>query len=416
MSNRQSEIFDSFIKIAQEKGMISNDSNEAKKKLEQTQRADSLSITDIEALYGVKPNAPKEMEYEHNIMENAHPNSVVVSPSYDKLNGLVENNNERQSIMINIINQTPNGNPTPKKYAEKEFVSALVSLANYLDNSDSEQLRVLADACLMQVYSSKKPLKKQAVGPLAIAGLVALPIGALWIQQHMNAVNEGYEKNHLRLMSELDDFVNASTTWGTIGVSYKQNLLDMVNGFKQRLSGLYDLYKKIEPLVNELERPKDAEELVRISQQPKTNEVIKALHDFHSATYSMLSYVEGIQRNFKSESFKARQTQDKGFLNSLVDKVQFLHGGKGLIADDFDDVNNAIPPYLESINEILNIFKGAQSIVDKAKAELSQAKATDAKLFGGNAEETKTETKPETKSPLHADLGDLSSYLDKFKQ
>jgi len=99
----RSEIFDSFVKIAQEKGMISNDSSEAKKKLEQTGRADSLDASAIEALYGVKPDAPKSMEYKKNIMEVAHPNSVVVSPSYDKLNGLVESEIERQNINLHIV-------------------------------------------------------------------------------------------------------------------------------------------------------------------------------------------------------------------------------------------------------------------------------------------------------------------------
>ena len=107
---RDSEIFNSFIKIAQEKGMISEDAPEkAKKILEKTHRADSLDISAIEALYGVKPNMPKDMEYKRNIIEDAHPNAAIVSPSYDKLNGLVENNNERQDILLNIVNRTPDG-------------------------------------------------------------------------------------------------------------------------------------------------------------------------------------------------------------------------------------------------------------------------------------------------------------------
>src|SRR6185436_13688028 len=104
----RSEIFYNFVKIAQDKGMISEDAPEkAKKKLSKDHRADSLDISAIEALYGVKPNTPKDMEYKRNIIEDAHPNSVVVSPAYDKLNGLVENDQERQNIILNILSKNP---------------------------------------------------------------------------------------------------------------------------------------------------------------------------------------------------------------------------------------------------------------------------------------------------------------------
>src|SRR5574339_473388 len=158
---RRSEIFDSFVKIAQEKGMISEDAPEkAQKKLEKDPRADSLDISAIEALYGTKPDRPKDMDYKYNIIEDAHPNSVVISPSYDKLNGLVENDQERQDIILHILEKTPNGHLTQHKYAEKELVLTLVRLGNALDLQKQDELRVLADTCLDQV--AHKDLKKEA--------------------------------------------------------------------------------------------------------------------------------------------------------------------------------------------------------------------------------------------------------------
>lgn len=150
---RKSEVFEEFVKIAQQKGMVQSD--ETQKKLQKTHRADSLDISAIEALYGVKPNLPKDMEYEDNIMETAHPNSVVTSPSYDKLNGLVENNMERQNIMLHIVNKTPDGLLTQRKYAEKNLLLSLIKVANDLDNKNQKDLRVLADACLLQVSKKK---------------------------------------------------------------------------------------------------------------------------------------------------------------------------------------------------------------------------------------------------------------------
>ena len=62
-------------------------------------RMDSQDIDIIESLYNVKPDS--SVEYERNIIDRAHPHSVVISPAYDKINGLVENENERHDIIRN---------------------------------------------------------------------------------------------------------------------------------------------------------------------------------------------------------------------------------------------------------------------------------------------------------------------------
>jgi hypothetical protein len=62
-----------------------------------------LSIEQIGKLYNTKQKRPEDMDYERNIMEDAHPDSVVISPSYDKLNGLVENENEGQKDRKSVV-------------------------------------------------------------------------------------------------------------------------------------------------------------------------------------------------------------------------------------------------------------------------------------------------------------------------
>ena len=109
---RKSEIFESFVKIAQEQGLLSEaeHAEHTEKDFPETNpRHDSLSIEQIGKLYGVKPDAPEDMEYKRNIIEDAHPNSVVTAPSYDKLNGLVENENEGQNIRLRIVMKDPDG-------------------------------------------------------------------------------------------------------------------------------------------------------------------------------------------------------------------------------------------------------------------------------------------------------------------
>lgn len=158
---RSSDIFERFAKIALDKGLITKASpEELKKKLEENPRMDSLDISAIEALYGVKPDLPKDMQYKKNIVEDAHPESVVVSPSHDKINGLVENINERQNILLRIVNKSPNGHAMQRKYAEKELLLSLVRIANDLDNTGKEELRKLADVCLEQTSKQIKGFEK----------------------------------------------------------------------------------------------------------------------------------------------------------------------------------------------------------------------------------------------------------------
>lgn len=158
----RSDIFDEYAKIASEKGLVklSEESAALKKyKDDAYPRVGSDDISTIEALYGVKP-AENPIKYKHNIMEAAHPNAVIIAPSYDKLNGLVENEIERQNITLNIVMKSTTGKNVTQgpKYAHKDLMMQLVRIANDLDNQNIDELRVIADDCIEQL--EKKNLKK----------------------------------------------------------------------------------------------------------------------------------------------------------------------------------------------------------------------------------------------------------------
>lgn len=156
----RSDIFDNYAKIAEENGLISlaedepssqppkpKESAKLKRyKKDSYPRAGSDDISTIEALYGVKPD--DSIKYEFNIMEAAHPKPVVVSPSYDKINGLFENNIERQNIIHNIVMKPVNGNEVNHKYAEKQLMLELIRVANEMDNQGNDEIRIIADDCL----------------------------------------------------------------------------------------------------------------------------------------------------------------------------------------------------------------------------------------------------------------------------
>lgn len=146
----RSEIFDSYVKSMEEQGFTKKsypNNDEYKKKLEKNNgRADSMDLSDIEILYGVKPNGKDD---ETPIDQKAHPKTVVISPSYDLMNGVVENLQERQNIMVDIALKPADGNINNKRYiiAKTNLLNNLVRIGFLMDSINDNKLTVLADSC-----------------------------------------------------------------------------------------------------------------------------------------------------------------------------------------------------------------------------------------------------------------------------
>lgn len=395
---QRSDIFESFIKIAQDKGLISD---EPKDKRSKQSKTDPASVA---KLYGVEPDAPKDAQYKRNIIEKAHPDSVVISPSYDKLNGLVENNNERQDIILNILKKNPNGHLTAKKYAEQDLVLALVSLGNHLDNTNNDELRILADECLLQTSS----IKKQALAPAAIVGLVggiAVTVGLIYLHQHMNYANEGFIANTNKIIQEVDDLLNSNTNLG-VGYEYNIEFLNTMKMFRQKITEFGLEYNKIVPIITSLDMPRTGKELKEMASKPETTTVINAYKEFRAAASDLLPFIAKVVEDLSSSEYKNRAIKEKGVFTSLLDKTRVLHGGKGLVADDFDDVVQAIAPYKESIIELMDKLKTADSL------EASAAKQIQASQFESTQSFDKPEVKPETKSKsIDEQLSELDKHL-----
>lgn len=422
---KRSEIFDNFVKIAQEKGLVSNDSSEAKKKLEQTRRAGSDDVSTIEALYGVKSDAAKGMDYKSNIMEAAHPNSVVVSPSYDKLHGLVENNIERQNILLNIVNKPVNGNATQHKYAEKELILSLVRIGNDLDDGSNERLRALADTCLAQMKPLKKKakLKKTAQDPITLGvGLVVVTLVGVYLKNHLPFINDGFEQNHEKLVAELDDIINAGDTTLGVGYKYKPAFLQEMGNFRNKLEEFFNITQSVMPIIEKIETPSSGKELMEESKRTNVNEVKQAYDKYRTAYMNFLPYIKDVLKNFASEDYKLRQIEEKGFLSKIVDAPQILHGGKGLVADDFDDVRHALTTYRNSLVEIAKVLRGAQSLQQQATQKLQASMHEGRSDMPDLSPDSSTPQNPsapaqkqETTEDLDQKADQLSKGLESFK-
>jgi hypothetical protein len=179
-----SDVFDEYAKIMEAKGFF--------KKAQQTRiekEDDSDYAEKIKALYGIDI---KLNDSNKDIIEQAHPERVIVAPSYDRVNGLVENIRERHDIMVGICNKPTNGNLTQHRYAEQDLMDELVRIGFSFDNEGNEQISKLADQCAVDLnvdinkkIASLDPQHRiekrawilqtlRAVGPWVARGLMAV--------------------------------------------------------------------------------------------------------------------------------------------------------------------------------------------------------------------------------------------------
>ena len=401
---KRSEIFESFVKIAQEKGMISEADHAEHTETdfhETNPRHDSLSIEQIGKLYNTKPNLPKDMEYKNNIMEDAHPEPLVISPSHDKLNGLVESEVEGQNIRLRIVMKEPDGHLTQRKYAQKDLVLSLVRVANQLDNSDQEDLYKLADTCLAQASG---PIQKKGWVLPVVIGAAAL-LSALYAKQHLRFHSDGFERDYQKTIEEIDDLLTSNTNFG-VGYSYTPAFIQTVNQLKTVLAELHGEIQKINPLLARLDKPHTAPELMKMSGDAESQEVIRELESFKQEVEKVEPFLRKVVANFSNESYKQRSISQKGALTSIIDAPEILHGGKGLIADDFDDVAHALQTLMVDVANISKTLIGYENTKQKIAQELQESQEETKEIFNPavptkktQVEETGKETGKETAEP-----------------
>ena len=387
---RNSDVFNEFLKIAQKKGLISSDDeaqhNDKPWKPEHTEknittnRVSGLSIEQIGKLYHVKPPMPKEMEYQYNIMEDAHPEPVVISPSYDKLNGLVESEIEGQNIRARIVMKEPDGHLIQRKYAQ-QLILSLVRIANDLDNRNQNQLCKLADTCLMQasqLTAGKKVLYKVAILPFLV-GSAVMALGAFYLKQHLPFHSDGFSTDYQKAISEIDDLLNSNSNM-EVGYDYSPAFLQIVSKLKTDLGTLDETVQKVMPLIERVQIPREAGELQQVLQQDTTQDAIQAVKELKEVWSNLLPEINGVITDFSSEQFKQHAITHKGVLTSWVD-AWGLHGGASLVADDFDDVKHALQALKQDINNIGKTLVGAERFKQSAQQQIQQSQQEAEKTF-----------------------------------
>ncbi len=394
----KSDIFERYAEIALKEGLITNaekESSEHKKyKNESHPRAGSDDISTIEALYGLKP---KDIEYEYNIIEQAHPHPVVVAPSYDKLNGLVENGNERQSIIVDIVlkNPTSFGGHNQHKYAKQELLKQLVRIANDMDNKNQEDLRVLADNCLDKMSGKEEPIVKEALAPLVWAALIGATtvMGYLYHTQHMDNKDNGILQNIKTSIDSINSLTDDDHFWRS---NLRPGFKNEMNSLKEDLETLLSETEDYLSLKDTISSPSNIKDMAKLSVHKEDAE--SKISNFKNHLMTLTPRIAQTSENLSREDYKNQQYESRTWLDKLRISDIF-HGGGGLFADKFDALKQSLNPLLVSIESTLKSMNDAKKHVAKlqnriiAKHKQVQSKHVDLNKQVNKQEPKKVEVK-----------------------
>jgi len=318
-------------------------------------------------------------------MEQAHPEPAVILPAHDKINGLVENEMERQNININVIRDKKFHVFYSHKYAADQLSMELIRIANDLDNRDKTELRSLADECLNKL----SPIKKEAIGPLAIvAGAAAAILGTIWVYQHISSANQGLTVSLQDAISKLDNLKDDSDFGeNTLKQEFKTNLQQ----FKNELSSLLAETKQFESIKSKVFMPSSHKQLMDMGKTlgaeakasvTKFSENLKERGEKITDFIDMLGNTEYVRS----------QIQDESVVRQIMGPLKDLWSGKGkwsLMSDDFERLQMSLKSLAEAINSTNDLLenrlaafqeKAAETIVNREKKkEESEKKKEEAK-------------------------------------
>lgn len=202
MKLKRSEIFENYAKIALEKGLIDNKIIATAEAMTQEDKyKNSEYKKNIEQLYHVNLD-------NKDILDEAHPKSVIVGPAYDKTNALVENLKERHDVMVGIVNKMPGSDNIGHKYASahNDLLSELIKIGYSMDNKRIDDLRILADSCSERI--TKKAFLPLIAGGVAlplIAGGVAAVVALIAIINHTTPSDQGVFNNCEKAIVEITE-------------------------------------------------------------------------------------------------------------------------------------------------------------------------------------------------------------------
>jgi len=201
MKLAHSEVFQNLTNLLEEKGLVKNAQEE-----KTNPRYGSDDLETIELLYGVTPNGKDD-----DILDQAHPERVIISPAHDKMNGVVENLKERSNVMCGIALRPTRGLLTQEIYAKahNELLESLLATGTLMDLKGEDKIAKFADSCSERLVNAS--MEKTAVVPIGVGAAVGIAAAVAAVAASLYAINnpakQGVKQSVESALEEIDGAV-----------------------------------------------------------------------------------------------------------------------------------------------------------------------------------------------------------------
>lgn len=277
-----SEVFDNYADAMKDQGLVAEaDYADA--------RVGSDDVSDIDAFYNLKTD--KE---DKHIIDQAHPFMAVVSPSYDLMNGVVENIRERHNVMVGIALREPRGHLTQHRYvhAKKELVDELVRIGFTLDHNDEHGLMKLADSC-------SERLVKVAYWWLIPAGVAAV-LGGVAAVNKTKPSDQGVLNNIENTLEQIEEARAEVPNLSNV----TDNLVNIINQFKSYAMN----YESQAQFNMDVDNP-TTEDIGALASAPNAIESAKAVEDYVKACKAMIKIMPQFAGVYKAAAKSVNESE-----------------------------------------------------------------------------------------------------------
>jgi len=363
MYPKYSDVFSEYAKIALEQGLISNAEDDSPK---EEKKEEKKELSNAEIFYGVKNKPVKEL------LEEAHPKTIVMGPAYDKFNGVVENLQQRHKVMTDIALKNPGILQTNTRYvkAQQELINETIKLGFYLDNLHHDSLMKLADSCTESLNKVAALPAAGALGGGATVGLVAAIAGIVGLaaMQHFPQ-SQGIIADLNTLIIELEEAVNDYEELGQFVTGYTANIEKAATQI-ERLNSYLDVieskYIKGESIVD----PKRKNQYFKnLSQQVISQGIDQKVQVQSKSIIRLLDTIQGAGKNIKRVMLRAPKKYEEAENPTLKGLETVFHT---VVPSDVKDVANRIEMLVKSSQEYKRDLQQQISNIENMKESLDQ--------------------------------------------
>jgi hypothetical protein len=347
--------------------------------------ADEKKAKEVAKLYDVKPETSKGMDAK-NLTELAHPKRVVLVNTYDKLNGVIPNDNDKQTLTIKTLNKIPSGALDGWKRAQQDLADELNKIAIEIDDSEVSSLAIHS-------YAQVDPkFVKTAAAPLLL-WYIGIPLLAGAFLNALNTtlgpVARSVSENGKGVMGAIDAIKSSGDVYDPSFIVRIDQVRNDVQVIMNALAGMPKLH-------------------VQLSNQDMSEAEIE------SATEQVRKVFSNLLQSKKRIAFFASKLQDKAYRDSITmekgwwSTMRDWAGNLGGLMEHISDATKAndLSVFSNTFNELSKQLSAFLKATDKLQASLNKS-VNDIKAYksaaeteqAGQAEPVSTETAVESGTP-----------------